>query len=73
MPQGNDDTTVASRKILEGDSMINGDFSPPPPILKQALTQQKDQLQLVPSGGGRWVAHEHDDQAVRRRRTCARR
>ncbi len=56
MPQGNDDTTVASRKILEGDNMINGDFSPPTPILKQALTSQKDQLQLVPSGGGRWVA-----------------
>ena len=28
MPQGNDDTTVASRKILDGDSMVNGDFSP---------------------------------------------
>ncbi len=56
MPQGNDDTTVAARKILEGESMINGDFSPEPAVLKQALTRQKDQLQLVPSGGGRWVA-----------------
>ena len=56
MPQGNDDTTVASRKILEGENMISGDFSPPTPILKQALTRQKDQLSLVPSGGGRWVA-----------------
>ena len=44
MPQGNDDTTVASRKILEGESMINGDFAADPAILKQALTSQKDQL-----------------------------
>jgi peptide/nickel transport system substrate-binding protein len=56
MPQGNDDTTVASRKILEGESMINGDFSPDPAVLKQVVTRQKDQLALVPNGGGRWVA-----------------
>jgi peptide/nickel transport system substrate-binding protein len=56
MPQGNDDTTVASRKILDGQAMINGDFSPPPAVLKQAVERQKDQLALVPSGGGRWVA-----------------
>jgi peptide/nickel transport system substrate-binding protein len=54
--QGNDDATVMSRKILDGQSMINGDQSPPPAILKQALTRQKEQLALVPSGGGRWVA-----------------
>jgi peptide/nickel transport system substrate-binding protein len=56
MPQGNDDTTVAARKILDGENMINGDFSPEPAVLKQALTRQKEQLELVPSGGGRWVA-----------------
>ena len=56
MPQGNDDTTVASRKILEGESMINGDFSPEPQILKQVLTETKERLTLVPNGGGRWVA-----------------
>jgi len=71
MPQGNDDTTVASRKILEGDSMINGDFSPEPAILKQVVTKQKDQLTLVPNGGGRWVAMNttikpFDDVNVRR-------
>src|SRR3954468_23051804 len=54
--EGNDDTGVASRQILTGKSMINGDFSPPPEALKQASTQMKDQLQLVPSGGGRWVS-----------------
>jgi peptide/nickel transport system substrate-binding protein len=56
MPQGNDDTTVASRKILDGQSMANGDFAPPPPILKQVVTKNKDLLELVPNGGGRWVA-----------------
>ena len=54
--EGNDDTGVASRQILTGKAMINGDFSPPPESLKQASTQYKDQLQLVPSGGGRWVS-----------------
>jgi peptide/nickel transport system substrate-binding protein len=56
MPQGNDDTTVAARKIIEGESMINGDFSPEPSVLKQVLTRQKELLTLVPNGGGRWVA-----------------
>ena len=56
MPQGNDDTTVASRKILDGEAMINGDFSPDPAILKQVVTRQKEQLVLQPNGGGRWVA-----------------
>src|SRR5918997_5379652 len=51
--------------------MINGDFSPEPAILKQALTRQKDQLTLQPSGGGRWVAMNtkikpFDDVNVRR-------
>jgi peptide/nickel transport system substrate-binding protein len=54
--EGNDDTGVASRQILTGKGMINGDFSPPPESLKQASTQYKDQLQLVPSGGGRWIS-----------------
>jgi peptide/nickel transport system substrate-binding protein len=71
MPQGNDDTTVASRKILDGDSMVNGDFSPDPAVLKQVVTKQKDQLTLVPNGGGRWVAMNttikpFDDVNVRR-------
>jgi peptide/nickel transport system substrate-binding protein len=54
--QGNDDATVMSRQILDGENMINGDQSPPPAALKQALTRQEEQLALVPSGGGRWVA-----------------
>src|SRR3954463_16473915 len=71
MPQGNDDTTVASRKILDGQAMANGDFSPPPAILKQVVTRNKADLTLVPNGGGRWVAlntklKPFDDVNVRR-------
>jgi peptide/nickel transport system substrate-binding protein len=54
--EGNDDATVAAQKILQGESLISGDQPPPPAVLQQAITQQKDQLQLVPSGGGRWIS-----------------
>jgi peptide/nickel transport system substrate-binding protein len=54
--QGNDDPTVMSRRILDGQGLISGDQPPPPAILKQTLTRQKEQLQLVPSGGGRWIS-----------------
>jgi peptide/nickel transport system substrate-binding protein len=54
--EGNDDPTVSSRKILEGESMINGDQPPPPAVLREAVTQRKDQLVLVSGGGGRWIA-----------------
>jgi peptide/nickel transport system substrate-binding protein len=54
--EGNTDSAVASRTILDGQSMISGDGSPPPSVLKQAASSQKDQLALVPSGGGRWIA-----------------
>jgi len=54
--EGNDDTAIAGRRVLTGTSMINGDFTPPPEILKEATTKYKSQLQLVPSGGGRWVS-----------------
>jgi peptide/nickel transport system substrate-binding protein len=55
-PQGNDDPTVASRKILAGQSMINGDWNAPPPIIKMALSKYKNQLTFVPGGGGRWIS-----------------
>jgi peptide/nickel transport system substrate-binding protein len=56
MPQGNDDTTVASRKIIDGSDQLSGDFSPPPAILKQMVSGgQKSQLSLVPGAGIRWV------------------
>ena len=53
--EGNDDDTVASRKILDGNGMVNGDFSPPPQILKQ-IQNDKSTLALAPTGGGRWIS-----------------
>src|SRR5215203_792790 len=72
MPQGNDDTNVASQRILDGQSMLSGDFSPPPAILSRAVRgDEKDQLELVPAGGGRYVSMNttvkpFDDVNVRR-------
>ena len=71
MPQGNDDTTVASRRVLEGESMLTGDFSPPPNVLAQVLERQKDQLVLIPAGSARYVSMNttippFDDVDVRR-------
>jgi peptide/nickel transport system substrate-binding protein len=56
MPQGNDDTTVASRRVIEGDGMLTGDFSAPPQVLVQVVKDRKDQLELVPGGSARYVS-----------------
>jgi peptide/nickel transport system substrate-binding protein len=51
------DTTVASRRILSGKGMISGDFAAPPtPVLKSALGNRKDQLDIVPSQGNRFIS-----------------
>jgi peptide/nickel transport system substrate-binding protein len=56
MPQGNDDTTVASRRVVEGDGLLTGDFSPPPNVLATVVKSQKDQLALIPAGSARYVS-----------------
>jgi peptide/nickel transport system substrate-binding protein len=51
------DSTVASRRILSGRSFVSGDFAAPPtPILKEALDKRKDQIDVVPNGGTRYVS-----------------
>ena len=51
------DATVASRQILSGKGMVNGDFAAPPtPILKQALDTREDQTDVLPSQGNRYVS-----------------
>ena len=57
MPQGNDDTTVASRRVVDGSDMLTGDFSPPPAVLAQVVRDsgKKDQLALFPGGSTRYV------------------
>jgi peptide/nickel transport system substrate-binding protein len=56
MPQGNDDTTVASRRVLEGQDMASGDFSPPPAALADAVRNRRDQIELVSGGAFRYVS-----------------
>jgi peptide/nickel transport system substrate-binding protein len=55
--EGNDDLTVASRRVLNGTASLCCDAgSPPAPVLKQAVSRNKDQLLFVPSGGTRYIA-----------------
>jgi peptide/nickel transport system substrate-binding protein len=53
--EGFADTVSAGKKVLDGSAQINGDFSAPPPVLKQAATESPDQLTLTPSGGNRYI------------------
>jgi peptide/nickel transport system substrate-binding protein len=51
------DLTVASRKILSGQSLLNGDFAAPPTaVLKSALKTNKDQLSIEPGSSIRYVS-----------------
>jgi len=54
--EGFTDVNSATRKILQGDSQVNGDILPEPEGLKLAAQEYPDQLQLLPSGGNRYVA-----------------
>lgn len=54
--EGNSDDEVASRQILTGQSMINGDWAPPPDVIQSALRQYKSQIVFVPGAGNRYVA-----------------
>ena len=54
--EGNEDATVAGRRILNGTGLLQGDGAPPAPVLKQAVERFKEQVVLVPSGGYRIVS-----------------
>jgi peptide/nickel transport system substrate-binding protein len=53
---GNDDPDVASRRILTGDNMVNGDWTPGPAALKLASEDYKDQLVIVPGATIRYIS-----------------
>jgi peptide/nickel transport system substrate-binding protein len=53
---GNDDTAVATRRILSGESMAGGDIEAPPRQLKRLLQTNKPELSAVPGGGWRAVS-----------------
>jgi peptide/nickel transport system substrate-binding protein len=52
--EGFTDVNSATRRILTGDSQVNGDILPEPQGLKLAATQYQDQLALVPGSGDRY-------------------
>jgi peptide/nickel transport system substrate-binding protein len=53
---GGNDSTVASRRILTGKGLVSGDYAAPPTaVLKSALSRNKDQVDLGPSGGIRFI------------------
>jgi peptide/nickel transport system substrate-binding protein len=55
--EGFADTVSASKKVLTGESMVNGDFTTPPSAIKSAVQDgEPGQLTLTPSGGNRYVA-----------------
>jgi peptide/nickel transport system substrate-binding protein len=54
--KGGNDLSVASRKILTGQSMISGDFAAPPTAqLKSAIQTRKDQVSIIPAGSNRYI------------------
>jgi peptide/nickel transport system substrate-binding protein len=53
---GNDDTAVATRRILAGESMISGEIEPPASQLKRLLESNKPELSAVPGGGWRMIS-----------------
>jgi peptide/nickel transport system substrate-binding protein len=55
--EGFADTVSAGKKILTGNAEVNGDFTAPPSVIKQAASDgEPGQLTLTPSGGNRYVA-----------------
>jgi peptide/nickel transport system substrate-binding protein len=56
---GNDDTAVASRRVLTGESMAMGDIEPPSRQLKRLLESNKTELSAVSGGGWRTISMDN--------------
>ncbi len=54
--EGNNDGAVASRRILQGQNLVQGDGIPPAQVLKTALTRNRSQVAFSPGGGTRYIA-----------------
>ncbi len=55
--KGGNDATVAARQTLTGRDLLSGDYAAPPtPVLKQALSSRKDQIEVESSGGNRYIS-----------------
>ena len=53
---GNDDSAVATRRILSGENLASGDFEPPSSQLKRLLESNKSELSAVSGGGWRMIS-----------------
>ena len=53
---GNDDTAVATRRILSGEDMAGGDIEAPARQLERLLQSNKPELSAVPGGGWRAIS-----------------
>jgi len=55
--QGGFDATVAARRTLKENNLLGGDYAAPPtPVLKSALSQDRDQMSITSSGGNRYIS-----------------
>ena len=55
---GNDDTSVATRRILSGESLASGDIEAPARQLQRLLQTNKSELSVVPGGGWRAISFD---------------
>ncbi len=54
--EGNDDAVSSARRVLKGSALVQGDGTTPAPVIKQALSRNKDQIAFIPGGGYRMIA-----------------
>ena len=54
--EGNDDAVSSARRVLNGSALVQGDGTTPAPVIKQALSRNKDQIAFIPGGGYRMIA-----------------
>jgi peptide/nickel transport system substrate-binding protein len=47
--EGNSDQDVASRRVLNGSKLVNGDFGPTPAVIQQALATKPSQISITPN------------------------
>jgi peptide/nickel transport system substrate-binding protein len=56
LQEGNDDAVSSARRVLGGQSLVQGDGTTPAPVIKQAVSRQKDQIAFIPGGGYRFIS-----------------
>ena len=54
--EGNDDAVSSARRVLNGKGLVQGDGTTPAPVIKQALSRNKDQIAFIPGGGYRFIS-----------------